>query len=235
MFAGYNAILFFIYFAHFQGEQSIKTQSFWRYNTHLGFLFVLLATYGVTRYVGKNWPGIAQRWSKFINGRVVGISLAGLIAFAPFGFVGSLRSDMDGERPLLRESGQILARKLPDNSTLLLNIPAPYYMRAWEVAHFIRIQRQDVTYLIGRSPDETVRLINQAHDDPFFLWSICGSAELAEAIKVDQHQDESGLFMREGGQWSVVEKRPHPEFRKFRWNLQPTLPMCRGEIPYFSG
>lgn len=234
MFAGYNFILFFIYFAHFEGAKSTETQSFWRYNTHLGFLFVLLAAYGVTRYARANWPASVERWNNLIRRRALGLSLAGLIAFAPFGFVGSLRTDLDGERPLLRETAQILADKLPSNVTLLLNVPSFYFIPAWEVAHYIRVRRQDLIYLIGRSPKETTGIVRKAGDEPLFLWSICGSTELAESVDLNQRDDESAFFMRNEGQWSIIENWPHPEFRKFRWNQQPTIPMCYGQMPYLS-
>jgi hypothetical protein len=108
-------MLVFAYIAHFEGEMGIGAHSYFRYNTHLGLLFMAAV---VTLARSWNRRKLAKR-----SPRLVPAVLVLLVLLDPFPFLRMLRFDL--EVPSLRvwDLAHEAAAEIAPNEALILILP----------------------------------------------------------------------------------------------------------------
>ena len=127
----------FIFISHFGGHP----QSYWRFNTHLGYLIVAAAIYGF---------GITYRtYSSRLPARIPYIlkrGAAALIVVVPLlelGLANYWRFDLEIPKPLLREAGKDLAKILPPSAQVAAVIPSDQGNFTSILGHYGNLGRTD--------------------------------------------------------------------------------------------
>jgi hypothetical protein len=109
----YTAFLVLTYIGHFPGAWSTEAHSFFRYETHLSLVLILVLALAVRDLV----PALAKPIPALKAAAVA------LILLAPLGFVRYLRFDMDMPQPLVWNFAKDLASLVADDSRLALLLP----------------------------------------------------------------------------------------------------------------
>jgi hypothetical protein len=112
----YNAFLFFIYVTAFGETSGPKVYSFWRYNMHIGFLFVAFVAYGGAIFWHRyDLQRFFNRYSKMLP--II------LIVLAPFVLAKKLRFDKVPTITHFRDVGSDVAQSASENDNVYVVDP----------------------------------------------------------------------------------------------------------------
>ncbi len=211
IFLGYNAFLFLIFVAHFNGYP----QSYWRFNTHVGYLLWASAVHGLALLYWRHlharlsarsgiprWAGLL-RWAGMV-------SIVGMLALQ-VGLVRYWRFDLETPKPLLRQVGLELASTLPKNAAVLAVIPGDIGDLSAIFGRYGRLDRPDL--YIGvfdprkLAPAAARHLVSR----PTYVWVYCATADLKRDFALDAEPGNAYLLAPENGTWSIVKRWPHPK------------------------
>lgn len=204
-FAGYTLFLLLIYVGHFQGTASTGAQSYWRFNTHLGYFAWAAALVGLAQSL-RMWTRLAgratdlfQRW---------GFTLPVLAAVAPLLGAGLIRYDMETPKPLFREVAHDLMRELPPGADAIGFIPWDNGSLGAILVHRQRSERPDLRFGTLREM-RAVEAAMRERGDGAYLWTYCRTDEVDRFVGGGLQPGHATLLRREGAAWRTVRSWAH--------------------------
>lgn len=205
IFLGYQVFLALIYVAHFQGSASTGVQSYWRFNTQLGPLAVLVVAYGAAWGWGRR--GLhAPAW---LRRTPIVLALIGPLLLAEY-----MRWDLKRDDPFYWRMGDEMAADLPRGAGVALVHPRDNGNAVTLMQAILQLGegRSDLTTQTWTTlPDDlTDRLesIGIGH-----AWLYCLPPAAASRFGVEP-QTGAVLLQRTGGAgWTVLRRWAYPPVR----------------------
>ena len=201
-FIGYNLFLLFIFISHFGGHP----QSYWRFNTHLGYFIVAAAIYGF---------GLAYRtFSSQLPASIPGIlkrGAAALIVVVPFlelGLANYWRFDLEIPKPLLREAGKDLAKILPQSAQVAAVTPSDQGNFTSILGHYGNLGRPDLHVSAVNKPAQLAKFFGRSAGNPTFVWAYCPRDWVSSALGTEVPSGQAALFIRKDDEWKVARLWP---------------------------
>lgn len=115
-FIAYNVFLLFTYIASFDPRAALTAVSYWRYNTHLGMIAVLMIA-AATGLLWKHWN--VNSW---LPNKATWIPVL-LVVAAPFVFAQKLRFDLEPNKPHYTSIAKEIAATVPNQQPLIIIDP----------------------------------------------------------------------------------------------------------------
>lgn len=195
LFAGYAAFLLFTYVAHFVGESGRNAQSFWRYQTQLGPLLMIVVALCAARWLRR---GAQAR-------PVLVIAGGGLLLWAlPVVFIEKLRFDLHAPKPYMRQIATELKTGL-GTAPLSVIIPGDNGDQLGLFRYLLADEGRIVRTSSGHAAD-----LATAREAAHHVWLYCATDALEAAFGIALPDDASILLAREGSQWRPVKSWPYP-------------------------
>ena len=201
-FVGYNLFLLFIFIAHFGGHP----QSYWRFNTHLGYFIVAAAIYGF---------GLTYRtYSSRLPARIPGIvkrGAAALIIVMPLleiGLANYWRFDLEIPKPLLREAGEDLADTLPPSAQVAAVVPSDQGNFTSILGHYGNLGRPDLHIGAVDKPAQLTKFLARSAGKPTYIWAYCPRDWVSSALGAEVSSGQAALFVRKDDEWTVARLWP---------------------------
>ena len=203
MFLAYNGFLLLTYVAAFDKIDALRAGSYWRYNTHLGGVCLLFATYTV-----------AILWRKFILRpvpRIVAAFCVVLVVALPFAMGKKLRFDLDPGYGFARSTAADISRILSPKDRLLLIDP----LEDGGYLVIMRYQLHGSALIAGdiNSWDRpTSKFIRQSAvaRKASHIWVFSAEPAVTTGLDMSLPQGNSYLLARDTKGWSVVKQWRHP-------------------------
>ena len=208
MFLAYNGFLLLTYVAAFGQGEALRAASYWRYNTHLGGVCLLFATYTV-----------ALLWRRFVLRPVPRIAAAlcvALVVALPFAMSKKLRFDLDPGYGFARSTAVDISRILASKDRLLLIDPL-------EDGGYLVIMRYHLhrsAFIAGslnvwnhptpKSIRETATVNKASH-----IWIYSPEPDVTAALDISLAPGNAYLLERDARGWSVIKRWAHPK-RRFK-------------------
>ncbi len=205
VFLGYNTFLYIAYIGSFGRGEGQNAASYWRYNTQLGGLALVLGA----AMAGALWRRLSPRRRP---PRWVRPALVVLVLLAPFALVSKIRFDLNPVTRYVRDVGADMAVLMPAGARLYVIDPADNGKRTlllrYELAGRVRVER-----LSGMNTDDPVVLAQSlAGLSGSYLWVHVPTPILAEALAVNLAPLSSYLATRIGSDWRIVRSWPYPGY-----------------------
>ena len=196
-FVGYNLFLLLIFIAHFGGHP----QSYWRFNTHLGYLIIAATIFGF----GVAYKTYRERLSERMPNIFKRISMM-LIIILPalhLGLVNYWRFDLEIPKPMLREIGQDLARILPASANVAAIIPNDQGNFTSILRHYASQKRPDIIISSIKNTSQLDKFLRPPAEKSTFVWAYCPRNWLARKLAIDVPHSHAALFVRTADSWKV--------------------------------
>lgn len=201
VFLGYTLFLLLIYIGHFTGTASIRAQSYWRFNTHLGPLALMAAVVAVRAWLDRRpRPLVSKRVRRTAGGAVVVLTLTGSALGSPL-----LRVDLKNDQQIVWNIGEDVARVAPPDATLGVVVPG-------DVGNLTWLMKGVLTQSAARRHDLTVTIRNslparipEAWDT---LWLACVPPELDARLGLSLPAEGAVLLLRRNDAWMVIRRWP---------------------------
>lgn len=192
----YNAFLLFTYVTAFGDNEALHAASYWRYNTHLGGLCVVFASYGIARL--WRWPAP----------RVVGWAAVALVLLAPLVFAKMIRFDDRAPKRYVRAVAADIVRTLAPTDRIVLIDPrsAGEYL---VIMHYALHGGPRVVGDVSTAAGGTIPL----PPDATHVWVHVPDAAVEAALDVKLASGASYLLARKGGAWTIEKSWPYPGYR----------------------
>jgi len=116
IFLGYQGFLLFAYVAVFSEYDALRAASYWRYNTHLGWLASLFVAVAV-RAIYDLRPGVRSWLPR------VGWLPIGLILLAPIVLIEKVRFDLDSQKDFVRQAARNVKTLVPTDADIFIVDP----------------------------------------------------------------------------------------------------------------
>lgn len=203
-FVVYTLFLLFIFLAHFNGYP----QSYWRYNTHVGFLLTAVAAYGAAVGYGRWRAKRPRAWSRRV--RATAATVIVVVPLIEIGFLRYWRLDMELPKPLLREAGRDLARTLPADAAVIVLIPSDAGNFSAILKYYATASRPDLhvgAARNARTAATAARLVTP--DRPDYVWSYCAQPALDRGLGLAIPPGRAALLARTKAGWTVARTWPH--------------------------
>jgi hypothetical protein len=206
MFLAYNGFLLLTYVAAFSEAEAVRVASYWRYNTHLGGVCLLFATYAGSLL-----------WRKFVLRpvpRAIAAFCIVLVLALPIAMGKKLRFDLDPGYAFARSTAGDISRMLSSKDRLLLVDPL-------EDGGYLVIMRYhlygsaSIAKEITSWTRETSKTIRQLAADlnVSHIWIFAAEPEVTAALNKTLPQGHAFLLARDTNGWSVAKKWAHPKPR----------------------
>lgn len=200
----YNVFLVFIFIAHFGGYP----QSYWRLNTHVGYLVTAAAVYSLT----LAW----DRWGRArlrLTPRALKFAAVGLVVALPvaeLALAGYWRFDLEAPRPIVRASGKELARTLPQGAAVVAVIPGDQGNFSEVLEYYATRERRDLRVAAAVPEEEmVVRAIADLAGRPLYVWAYCAQPWMTRLFALSFEPGQALLIRRDGNRWSVDRAWKH--------------------------
>lgn len=202
---GYQGFLAFIYVAHFQGSASVGVQSYWRFNTQLGPLAVIIVAFWLAWVWGRRgWT--APGWLRRVP---IVLALAGPLLLMEY-----MRWDLKRDDPFFWRIGAALADTLPPGTSVELIHPRDNGNAVALMAAILRIGEGRVdlkTRFRTRLPDDLPAQLAAAGVG--HVWFYCLPRQPAALFGLTP-QSGAVLLRNEAGRgWVVARRWPYPPVR----------------------
>ena len=208
-FVGYNLFLLLIFIAHFNGHP----QSYWRFNTHIGYLIFATTIYGLGlayhRHGDRLKPSIITGLKKAATALVIVVPLLEL------GLANYWRFDLEIPKPLLREAGRELATRLPADTRIAAIVPGDLGNFTSIFRHYATIDRPDIRAGAIDKPPHIASFVKSAGDHPTYIWAYCPTGWIEGALQVNVAPGNAALFVKVGNSWKVDTLWPHRAPNRF--------------------
>jgi hypothetical protein len=208
-FVGYNLFLLLIFIAHFNGYP----QSYWRFNTHIGYLIFAATVYGLGlayhRHDERLKPIIVTGLKKIATALVIAVPLLEL------GLANYWRYDLEIPRPLLRQAGRELATRLPSDARIAAIVPGDRSNFTSILNHYATIDRPDIRTRAIHKPLHISSFVNSTGEHPTYIWAYCPAGWIKDALQVDVASNNAALFVKVGDAWKVDAIWPHGATNRF--------------------
>jgi hypothetical protein len=224
VFVGYNLFLLLIFVAHFNGYP----QSYWRFNTHIGYLIAATAVFGAGLLYRDYRSRIGPRVARGL-GRVA----VGLVIFIPAmetALANYWRFDLEVPKPLLRQAGLSMATKLPPNAAIAVIVPGDFGNFTSIFSHYLAVSRRDVRGVVVNTSAQLDAFLTASEARPAYVWAYCPAQWISDALKVDVAAGKAALLARTGDAWRVErvwEHRPLGGLTRVYKHFD--LTKCQGE------
>lgn len=203
LFLAYNAFLLLTYIAAFSKMDALRAGSYWRYNTHLGGVCLLFATYSV-----------ALLWRRYLSRPVhkaVPAVVVILVIALPIAMGKKLRFDLDPGYGFARSTAADISRILTAEDRLLLVDP----LEDGGYLVIMRFHLHGSAEIAGHinawnpaSPEQFRRTV--ASTRASHAWIFSAEPGVTTALGLTLSPGKSYLLARKGASWSVVRDWPHP-------------------------
>jgi hypothetical protein len=208
-FVGYNLFLLLIFIAHFNGHP----QSYWRFNTHIGYLIYATTVYGLGlayhRHNERLKPSIVASLKKAATALVIVVPLLEL------GLSNYWRFDLEIPKPLLREAGRELSTRLPSDARIAAIVPGDLGNFTSIFGHYATIDRPDIRASAINKPPHVASFVNSAGDHPTYIWAYCPAGWIEDVLQVDVAPNNAALFVKVGNAWKIDTLWPHRASNRF--------------------
>ena len=195
----YFGFLFCMYLANFAGEAARRAQSFWRYQTHLGPLALLVAATLVAEKAGPLLQRLTSRGLAMAAITAVVLVIAGPIAAAQR----MIRTDLEMPKPFLDRIARDAARLVPADANLVIALP----FNTLDLAEMMRLRLWEQGRTIRLAPPRSDQPLDDVSDGGFALL-LCAPMRLEEGMVLPS--ETAVLLQRERAHWRVVARWPHP-------------------------
>ena len=196
-FVGYNLFLLLIFVAHFNGHP----QSYWRFNTHIGFLIFATTVYRLGlayhRHGERLKPGVVTGLKKVATALVI------IVPLLELGLANYWRFDLEIPKPLLREAGRELAARLPADARIAAIVPGDLGNFTSILGHYATIDRSDIRTSAINKLSQIASFVKFAGDHPTYIWAYCPTGWIEGALQVDVAPGNAALFVKVDGTWKV--------------------------------
>lgn len=91
-FLGHNSFLMLTYIGHFSPSDALRVVSFWRYNTQLGSLAIMIIVVGLLYLIHRRWP--AAGYPNWLKSTAIGLAI-----ILPLALPHKLRFDLEAPKP----------------------------------------------------------------------------------------------------------------------------------------
>jgi len=201
LFVGYFAFLFYVYLANFMGEAARSAQSFWRYQTHLGPLALLVTVAVVAEKCGPLLWHVTPRKMTLAATFMAIILVTGPIAAAQR----MIRVDLEMPKPFLEQIGRDTARLVPEDATVTIALP----FKGLDLPMMMRLRLWEPTRTIRLAPPHPDRPLEGVGEGGFVLL-LCAPPNLDEMAGATLPPDTAILLQRALPRWKVVAHWQHP-------------------------
>ena len=198
-FVGYNLFLLFIFVAHFGGHP----QSYWRFNTHLGYLIVASAIFGL----GIAYRSYSHRLPdciKFIL-KSGAMALVIVLPLLQLGLANYWRFDLEIPKPLLREVGRDFAEILPRSARIAAIVPSDQGNFTSILRHYALQERPDLDLGAVNNPSQLDGFLDVLSEKPTFVWAYCPNGWLARSLEIDVPHGHAALLAQTVSGWKVEQ------------------------------
>jgi hypothetical protein len=206
MFLAYNGFLLLSYVAVFGKHDALRAGSYWRYNTHLGGVCLIVAAYSLAllwrRYVTRPLPQLTSAFAII------------LVLLLPLAMGKKLRFDLHPRYAYARTTAIDIASRLSPSDRLLLVDPIDdgqylVIMRFWlhgsaAVAGEINSWTKPTAALIRK----TLSTSKASH-----VWVYGATPAVLAGLSVPLAPNYSYLLGGKSGAWTIVAQWPHPPKR----------------------
>jgi len=203
----YNAFLLFMYVAAFDEMNALRAGSYWRYNTHVGGVALLFASF---------WTGGFLRYAAFRPLPRLGSAVMVVLVLAtPIALSEKLRFDIEPRYRYARETAHSIAHLLSPKDRLLLIDPED----DGQYLVIMRYQLHGAAQIVGKidayDKPTTGSIARTASDhDVTHTWINAGSPMVARAFGLALDPEQSYLLARGPNGWSSMASWQHPQAAK---------------------
>jgi len=201
VFVLYLGFLFCMYLGNFAGEAAREAQSFWRYQTHLGPLALLVTVALVAEKGGPLLRRMAPRAMTLAAMFAAVVVVVGPIAAAQR----MIRTDLEMPKPFLDQIARDAARLVPADATVTIALP----FNGLDLSMMMRLRLWAPARTIRLAPPRPDRPLEGVAEEGFVLL-LCGPKHLEEAAGTALPPDTALLLQHESSRWRVVAHWPHP-------------------------
>ncbi|MBO89585.1 MAG: hypothetical protein CMP14_08685 [Rickettsiales bacterium] len=202
-FFGYNLFLFLIFIVHFGGYP----QSYWRFNTHVGYLIMAATVFGFGRLYRYNREKIRILDGSFISR--IGILLIIAVLVLQIATTNYWRYDLEVPKPMLRDVGRELSKTLPQNATIGLIVPGDQGNFTSMFKHYVGQSRADLKAAPINNDAELLGFMASAGSGPTYIWSYCPAEWISRRLGTQVMPGSAALLLRNEDGWSVIQYWPH--------------------------
>jgi hypothetical protein len=202
-FFGYNLFLFLIFIVHFGGYP----QSYWRFNTHIGYLIMAATVFGFGRLYRYNQEKI-EIWCGPAIARI-GVLLLFAVPLLQIATTSYWRYDLEVPKPMLRDAGRELSKTLPQNAAIGLIVPGDQGNFSSIFVHYVRQSRADLKATPINNDSELLNFLASAESRPLYIWAYCRAEWIGRRFGTQVTPGSAALLMRSKDEWSVIKYWPH--------------------------
>jgi len=202
-FVGYNLFLLLIFIAHFGGYP----QSYWRFNTHIGYLITAATIYGFGQLYRYNQEKI-EIWCGRTVPRI-GMALLVLVPLLQFATTNYWRYDLEVPKPMLRDAGRELSKTLPPNAAIGVIVPGDQGNFTSMFVHYVRESRADLKSKPINNDAQLATFLAAADNRPLYIWAYCPADWIARRLGTAAEPGSAALLMKRDGMWRVTQDWPH--------------------------
>ena len=207
-FLGYNAFLLLTYVGHFALPNALSVVSFWRYNTHVGMLgVILIVTAAIVFWVYRK--GEIRIPSKVRTGAIV------LVLFLPVAFAPKLRFDLEPPKPHFTAVAKSLKGTIAQEARIFVIDPTGTGEAALITRYHLNKFGTGWLAAHHNTTVKTVRnyVVRVKVTDFILLHSVSPSVE--EGLKLKANPRQSHLLKRKESGWEIVRSWDKPDNHPF--------------------
>ena len=202
-FVGYNLFLMLIFIAHFGGYP----QSYWRFNTHIGYLITAATVFGLGQLYLLNKEKI-EIWCGRTVPRI-GMALVVAVPLLQVATANYWRYDLEVPKPMLRDAGRELAGTLPPNANVGVIVPGDQGNFTSMFVYYVRQSRADLYSAPINNDAELDKFLSSAEERPLHIWAYCPADWIGRRLGTSVRPGSATLLMQNQGRWRVVQEWPH--------------------------
>lgn len=196
-FIGYNMFLLLIFIAHFGGHP----QSYWRFNTHLGYLIVAATIFGLGVAYRSHCDRLSERILFVLNRGAILLVIT--IPILQLSLANYWRYDLEIPKPFMREVGRDLAQILPRTAKVVAIVPSDQGNFTSILRYYASQGRPDLNFGAINNPSHLDSFLKTLSETPALIWAYCPRSWVAGMLGVDVPPGHSALFERTDTGWKV--------------------------------
>ena len=202
-FVGYNLFLFLIFIVHFNGYP----QSYWRFNTHIGYLIFATVVFGLGVAFHRHSTRLKPQHLSVI--KWLGSVLVILVPVLELSLANYWRFDLEIPKPLLREAGQELAARLPANARIAAIVPGDLGNFTSIFGYYTTIGRPDIRATPASKSMHIDAFTQSSHGHPSYIWAYCPAGWIEATLGLKVPANNAALFVNTDTGWKVDTLWPH--------------------------
>jgi len=203
-FVAYNIFLLFTYVSSFDSRAALTAVSYWRYNTHLGMIAILM----IAATAGLLW----KRWNvnSWLPEKITWLPVL-LVISLPFVFVHKLRFDLEPNKPHFTAIARYLAANLPNKMQLIILDPMGSGESAVIARYFTGRKRFPYVSSFHNPTLQVIQKTMRLGGAESWLLIHSVTSEMEDFYSSRFKNGTSYLLERSGDDWHELKMWPYPE------------------------